>query len=613
MQFLNTSYRTHTCGELKKENIGETVTLCGWVAGWRNLGGVIFIDLRDRWGITQATFNPESCSADAAETARKFRYEFVVKIKGIVQPRPDNARNPKMITGEIEIAASEAEILSRSETPPFLVENEVDASEELRLEYRYIDLRRPILRDKLLLRHKVTMAVREYLDKQGFAEIETPLLIRSTPEGARDYVVPSREHPGSFYALPQSPQLFKQILMISGFDRYFQIARCLRDEDLRADRQPEHSQIDMEMAFVTIDDIFGIVEGMMAHVFSKVLSVELKHPFLRLSYDEAMSRFGSDKPDLRFGMEIADLSDIVEKCGFQVFESTLAAGGYVGGILLKGGATLSRKNLDELGELVKKSGARGLAHAAFIGSEIKSPLSKFISAEKFGEIKARFGAVDGDIILMVADRRLIALKCLGGLRLELGRRFKLIDEGQWRFTWVNQFPLFEYNPELKRFDAMHNIVTSPCESEAHLLDEGFSANMPLADENHPWAKIHANQYDLVCNGVELASGGIRIHRSEMQMKVLQILGMSEQRAENMFGFLLKALRYGAPPHGGIAPGLDRLVTLMTGGDSIRDVIAFPKTTGGRSLMDGSPTPIDDDQLRELGLRLDKKDSQTKAE
>ncbi len=606
MQSLKTTYRTHTCGELKKENIGETVILCGWVAGWRNLGGVIFIDLRDRWGITQATFNPESCPAETVETAKKFRYEFVVRIKGEVKLRPDNARNPRMVTGEIEIAAIEADILSKSETPPFLVEDKVDASEELRLEYRYLDLRRPILKDKILFRHKVTMAVREYLDSLGFVEIETPLLIRSTPEGARDYVVPSREHPGSFYALPQSPQLFKQILMISGFDRYFQIARCLRDEDLRADRQPEHSQIDMEMAFVTIDDIFSVVEGMVKHVFTKVKGVELPIPFPRLSYDEAMSRFGSDKPDMRFGMEICDISEIVKECGFTVFERAVQSGGVVGGIALKGGASLSRKNLDELGELVKKSGAKGLAHVAFTAGEIKSPLSKFIGPEKFGEIKSILGADDGDIILMVADRKTVALKSLGALRLELGKRFKLIDDSQWKFLWVNKFPLFEYNPDIKRYDAMHNIVTSPCSDEEHLLDEGFTTSLPLDSDNHPWAKIHANQYDLVCNGVELASGGIRIHRSEMQMKILQILGMSEQRAENMFGFLLKALRYGAPPHGGIAPGLDRLVTLMTGGDSIRDVIAFPKTTGGRSLMDGSPTPIDDDQLKELGLKLDKK-------
>jgi aspartyl-tRNA synthetase len=606
MQSMKTSYRTHTCGELKLKNIGETVVLCGWVAGWRNLGGVIFIDLRDRWGITQATFNPENCPADAVETARKFRYEFVVRIKGIVRPRPDNARNPRMITGDIEIAALEADILSKSETPPFLVEDNVDASEELRLEYRYLDLRRPVLRDKIIFRHRVTMAVREYLDRLGFVEIETPLLIRSTPEGARDYVVPSREHPGCFYALPQSPQLFKQILMISGFDRYFQIAKCLRDEDLRADRQPEHSQIDMEMAFVTIDDIFGVVEGMIKHVFSEVKGVELQIPFPRLSYDEAMSRFGSDKPDLRFGMEIFDISEKAAGSGFSVFETVVRTGGIVGAIVLKGGASLSRKNLDELGEIVKKTGARGLAHIAFSGGEIKSPLSKHIDGEKLAEIKTKLGAGDGDMVLIVADKKTPALKSLGALRLELARRFKLIDENQWKFLWVNKFPLFEYNPDLKRFDAMHNIVTSPCGDEEHLLDEGFVSDLPLEDENHPWARIHANQYDLVCNGVELASGGIRIHQSEMQMKILRILGMSEQRAENMFGFLLKALRYGAPPHGGIAPGLDRLVTLMTGGESIRDVIAFPKTTGGRSLMDGSPTPIDDDQLRELGLKLDKK-------
>jgi aspartyl-tRNA synthetase len=603
MQSFKTSYRTHNCGELNLNNIDETVALCGWVAGWRNLGGVIFIDLRDRWGITQVTFNPEKCPASAIETARKFRYEYVVRAKGRVQSRPDNAKNPKMTTGEIEIAADEAEIFSRSETPPFLVENEVDASEELRLEYRYLDLRRPILKDKLLLRHKVTLEVRKYLDRQGFVEIETPLLIRSTPEGARDYIVPSREYPGSFYALPQSPQLLKQILMISGFDRYFQIARCLRDEDLRADRQPEHSQIDMEMSFVSIDDIFGVVEEMMRHVFAEVLGVGLENNFLRLTYDEAMSRFGSDKPDMRFGMEIVDISDIAGSCGFQVFESTIASGGYVGGICIKNGAGLSRKNLDELAEMVKKTGGRGLVHIAYIGDEIKSPLSKFISIDKSGEIKNKLNAGNSDLVLLVADRRLVALKCLGALRLELARRLKLIEDKQWRFLWIYKFPLFEYNPEYKRFDSMHNIVSSPCDDESHLLDEGFTTKLPLDDENHPWAKIHANQYDLVCNGIELASGGIRIHASEMQMKILQILGMSPERAEKMFGFLLKALRYGAPPHGGIAPGLDRIVALMTKSESIRDVIAFPKTTGGRSLMDGSPAPIDNTQLRELGLSL----------
>jgi len=602
---LQTGYRTHSCGELNIDDVGKTVTLCGWVAGWRNLGGVIFIDLRDRWGITQATFNPEKCPFDIVEASKKLRYEFVIQIEGAVCKRPDNARNPHMITGEIEITAVKLQILNKSETPPFLVEDEVDASEELRLEYRYLDLRRPILKNKILLRHKAVLEIRKYLNDVGFVEIETPLLIRSTPEGARDYVVPSRERKGSFYALPQSPQLLKQILMISGFDRYFQIARCLRDEDLRADRQPEHTQIDMEMTFVTMDDVFKVTEGMMAHLFKSVLGVELQTPFLRLTFDEVMTQYGTDKPDLRFDMKITELSSETAKCGFGVFEKTVAEGGYVGGLVYKGGAGMSRKNLDNLQEVVKNSGGKGLAYIMFKPEGPKSPILKFLDDESLNQIKTKMGADEGDLILLAADRKMTALNCLGALRLEIGRKYNLIDESQWKFLWVYRFPLFEYNDEIKRFDAMHNIVTSPVTEDIDKLDEGFNSDLPLNDENHPWANIYANQYDLVCNGSELASGGIRMHNSDIQQKVLEILGLSRERAEKMFGFLLKALRYGAPPHGGIAPGLDRIIALMTNSPSIRDVIAFPKTTGGRSLMDGSPTPIEPEQLDELGLRLKK--------
>ena len=606
MSEYKTSYRTHTCGELNINAVDSKVALCGWVSGWRNLGGVIFIDLRDRWGITQITFNPQLCPAELMDKAKKLRYEFVIRAGGVVQPRPDAAKNPRMITGEIEISATGLEILSQSETPPFLVEDEVDAAEELRLEYRYLDLRRSVLRDKILLRHRAAQEIRRYLSDAGFAEIETPLLIRSTPEGARDYVVPSRISKGSFYALPQSPQLFKQILMISGFDRYFQLARCLRDEDLRADRQPEHTQIDMEMSFASLDDVFGVVEGMMAHVFEKILDVKLKIPFPRYTYNEVMAKYGIDKPDMRFGMEIIDLTDQVKGCGFSVFENAADSGGVVGALVFKGGADLSRKNLDELQEIIKSSGGKGLAHIAVKSDGPKSPIIKFLKEGFLDKFIAKAEAQTGDLILIVADRKGIALPCLGALRLAIGKKHDLIDTGLWKFLWVYKFPLFEYNPELKRFDAMHNIVTSPCEEDMPKLDEGFNSDLPLSDEKHPWANIYANQYDLVCNGSELASGGIRIHRSDLQQKVLKILGMDAERAERMFGFLLKALRYGAPPHAGIAPGLDRIITLMTGSQSIRDVIAFPKTTGARSLMDGSPTPIEPEQLDELGLALKSK-------
>ncbi|MEE9441655.1 MAG: aspartate--tRNA ligase [candidate division Zixibacteria bacterium] len=595
--------RTATCGELTQLHIGNKVILNGWVQEYRNLGGLLFIDLRDRYGITQVVFHPEHVSKDIMQKAASCRHEFVIAVKGVVNARPKGTVNPKMKTGEIEVECDEIEILSESETPPFEIADETNAREELRLEYRYLDLRRNPLQEKMRIRHEATMAVREYLSGQGFYEIETPLMMRSTPEGARDFVVPSRVQPGKFYALPQSPQLLKQILMISGYDKYFQLARCLRDEDLRADRQPEHTQIDMEMSFVTEDDVFANAEGMFTHLWKKVLNIDIKTPFPRYTYDEVMNRWGIDKPDLRFGMELFDLGDIVADCGFNVFTSTLKAGGRVKGITYNGGGSLSRKQVGELEKLAKEFGAGGLAYFLRAEGGDKSPIMKFVGEETAGRIFQKARAESGDAVFIIADRPIKTESILGQLRLHLGKQGNLIDKSRWEFLWVTKFPLFEYNEEENRFDAMHNIVSSPCEEDMDLIEQGFATDLSPSDINHPWRKVRAEQYDLVLNGSEIASGGIRIHRSELQKKILNILGMSDKRAERMFGFLLKALKYGAPPHGGLAPGLDRIVALMTGSDSIRDVIAFPKTTNASSLMDGAPDFIDEEQLRELGLKI----------
>jgi aspartyl-tRNA synthetase len=605
-----TSYRTHNCGELNDTFIGKQVVLCGWVNGHRDLGGLLFIDIRDRWGITQAVFDPQSLPADIMDVARSLGYEFSIRVEGVVRSRPDGSHNKQNPTGMIEVLASSVRILNASKTPPFMVENDTNASEELRLKYRYLDLRRSALKDKLILRHKASLAIREYLNGRGFLEIETPLLIRSTPEGARDFIVPSREHKGKFYALPQSPQLFKQILMVSGFDRYFQLARCLRDEDLRADRQPEHTQIDMEMSYVNTDDVFEVVEGMMSYLFKEVLGVTLDIPFKRYSYQEVMDKYGSDKPDLRFGMEIIELSDIFANTGFKVFSETLGRGGVVRGINLKGGGSLSRKQIDNLTELVKHSGAKGLAYIGLTVEGIKSSVAKNLSEDEVQRSLEKAGIETGDMLFIVADQWKVVCDSLGSLRKNLGKPLIENQPQKWAFLWVCQFPLFEYNKDIKRFDAMHNIVTSPIPEDIHLLDEGFQSSMALNDPKHPWGNIRANQYDLVLNGMEIASGGIRIHNRAMQEKVLSVLGIDSERADKMFGFLLKALEYGAPPHGGIAPGLDRIVALMTGSDSIRDVIAFPKTTAAQSLMDSSPSEVDAAQLAELGIsirELDKKE------
>jgi aspartyl-tRNA synthetase len=562
---------------LRKTDAEKKVVLNGWVHRWRDHGGLLFIDLRDRYGLTQVVFKPDLLDQKTMNEATHLRAEYVINVEGEVNERP--------------------------ETPPFEIEEETNANEELRLKYRYLDLRRSPLQKRIKIRHKATKAVRDYLDSQGFYEIETPLLIRSTPEGARDFVVPSRVNPGKFYALPQSPQLLKQILMISGFDKYFQIARCLRDEDLRADRQPEHTQIDMEMSFVTEDDVFAVIEGMMAYVFKKVLDVKVKTPFPRLKFEEAIKRFGTDKPDTRFEMEIRELTESVSESEFKVFSETVKNQGVVCGINFKGGAKLSRKEIDLLEQSVKKSGAKGLIFLARLSEGFKSPITKYVKPQELSSIAQKLSLEEGDTAFIIADQPQVVLESLGKLRQEIGRKYNLIDKARWDFLWIYEFPLFEYNQEEKRFDAMHNIVTMPYEADIEKLDAGFGSDLPLGHEDHPWRNIRAHQYDLVLNGVEIASGGIRNHKRELQQKILNVLGIDDQRAKKMFGFLLRALEYGAPPHGGIAPGLDRIVALMTGSDSIREVIAFPKTTAAQSLMDEAPSEVDEDQLRDLGIKI----------
>lgn len=597
--------RTHTCGELSVANIGQPVRLNGWVNGYRNLGGVLFVDLRDRYGLTQIVIDPEGIDKEMLAEAERVRHEFVVAAIGTVAPRPEGTVNKKLATGEIEVRVEQFYILSESKTPPFEIVDETTAKELLRLEYRYLDLRRAPLQEKMRMRHEITLAVRNYLSEQGFYEIETPLLIRSTPEGARDYVVPSRVSKGRFYALPQSPQLLKQILMISGFDKYFQVARCLRDEDLRSDRQPEHTQIDVEMSYVTPDDVFTVMEGLTQDLFGKILGVSVSTPFERFTFEEVMNRWGTDKPDRRFGMELVDLTDEARDCGFKVFADNVKSGGVVKGIVLKGGGNYSRRQIDELTELTKSLGGGGLAYILRAEGGDKSPILKFIGETTKDRLCQKAGAEVGDALFIISDRKLKAEGILGQLRLHLGRSQDLIDTGKWSFLWVTDFPLFDYDTENDSFMAMHNIVSNPHEDDLALIEEGFKSSVARSDAAHPWRRARAMQYDLVINGWEIASGGQRINRRELQRKVLNILGIDNERAERMFGFLLRALEYGAPPHAGIAAGLDRLVSLMTGTDTIRDVIAFPKTTNAVSLMDGSPSEIDPEQLAELGLSLKK--------
>jgi aspartyl-tRNA synthetase len=600
--------RTHTCGNLNKSDNGKSVCLNGWVNSYRNLGGLLFIDLRDRYGITQIVIDPENIDSEMAKEASRSRSEFVISAKGEVALRPEGMINKKMETGEIEVKVNQFYILAESETPPFEIEDECNAKDLLRLEYRYLDLRRNPLQKNIKLRHDVALTVRNFLDSQDFYEIETPLLIRSTPEGARDYIVPSRVQPGKFYALPQSPQLLKQILMVSGFDKYFQIARCLRDEDLRSDRQPEHTQIDLEMSFATPDDVFAVIENMISDLFEKVMNVKVEHPFPRFTFDEVIFRWGIDKPDLRFGMELIDLTNEVADCEFKLFADNVKNGGVVKGILLEGGSNYSRKQIDELTDKAKEFGAGGLAYILRTETEDKSPILKFIGDSVKEKLLEKANVNKGDALFIISDKKLKAEHILGQLRIHLGNKHNLIDKDKWSMLWVTQFPLFDYNEEYNRFEAMHNIVSHPLEKDVGLIEEGFGTDLNGTDLNHPWRKAKANQYDLVINGWEIASGGQRINRPELQKKILNILGIDDDRAERMFGFLLKSFKYGAPPHAGIAAGLDRLVALMAGENSIREVIAFPKTANAVSLMDGAPSEIDENQLDELSLTISKKDN-----
>ena len=582
--------RTHRCGELKKAHVGQTVVLDGWVHRRRDHGNVIFIDLRDRFGIAQIVFNQE-LSAVAHKRAHELRSEFVVSVTGKEMLRPEGSANPDLSTGEIEVMAQAVEILNDAETPPFVIEDEADVTEALRLKYRYLDLRRPKMQRLLRLRHDVTQQVRTFLNGQGFLEIETPMLTKSTPEGARDYLVPSRVNPGSFYALPQSPQLFKQILMVSGADRYYQIARCFRDEDLRFDRQPEFTQIDMELSFIDREQVLSLSEKMISHLFRETGGIELPTPFPRLTYQEAVGLYGSDKPDLRFDMPLYELTAFAAQSEFKVFRETVARGGIVKALVVKEGAALTRSRIDALGETAKSFGAKGLAWVKIVADgQLDSIIAKFLAAAKLRAAVPE--ATSGDLLLFVADQQKVVHDVLGRLRLLLGEELSLIDHKLWRPLWVIDFPLLEYDEQTRRYATLHHPFTAPFDEDLPLLDSD-----PL--------RIRAKAYDLVLNGNELGGGSIRIHRREVQTKVFDLLGIGKEEASAKFGFLLEALEYGAPPHGGIAFGLDRLVMLLGGAESIRDVIAFPKTQKAQCPMTEAPSPVDPEQLKDLHIKLDK--------
>lgn len=581
--------RTHRCGELTAEHVGQEVCMMGWVQRRRDHGGLIFIDLRDREGIVQLALDPDRDLA-SLQKAEQVRNEFVLAAKGKVSPRPEGTVNSKMKTGEVEIEISELKILNRSETPPFMIDEFTEVAENIRLKYRYLDLRRPALQNNLFMRHLVAKTVRNYLDGQGFIEIETPVLTKSTPEGARDYLVPSRVNTGSFYALPQSPQLFKQLLMVSGFDRYFQIVKCFRDEDLRADRQPEFTQIDCELSYVSREDVMNVMEGMIATIFKEAIGADVALPINRLTYAEALDRFGVDNPDLRFAMELETITDLVAGSGFKVFADVAANGGLVKALNAKGCSTFSRKELDDLTDFVKIYGAKGLAWVKVNEDGWQSPIAKFFTEDELAALNSRLGAEVGDLLLFMADKPSVANEALGRLRGHLGQKLGFADKENYKFVWITDFPLFEYDEEAKRHVAVHHPFTSPLEEDIPLLD------------NEP-GKVRAQAYDLVLNGSEVGGGSIRIHDPAVQSRMFELLGIGEDEQREKFGFLLDALSFGAPPHGGIAFGLDRLMMILTGADSIRDVIAFPKTQKATCLLSEAPNGVDEKQLRELGIRL----------
>ena len=582
--------RTHRCAELGTANIGENVTVMGWVQKQRNKGGIIFVDLRDRSGILQIIFEEADCGSEYFAKAMKLRSEFVIAVEGRVEAR-SGAVNENLATGAIEVRAKSLRILSESETPPFPIEENSKTREEVRLKYRFLDLRRPDLQRNLMVRSRVATLTRAFLAEEGFLEIETPTLIKSTPEGARDYLVPSRVHPGSFYALPQSPQLFKQLLMCSGYDRYFQLARCYRDEDLRADRQPEFTQIDMELSFVDVDDVLDVNERLLKKLFKEICNYDLQLPIQRMTWKEAMERFGSDKPDLRFGMELHNVSDVVKDTEFAVFKNALAAGGSVRGINAEGQGHMPRKKIDALVEFAKGYGAKGLAYLSVQeDGSYKSSFAKFMTEDQLKALVDAMGGKPGDLLLFAADKNKVVFDVLGALRLEIARQLDLLKKDDFKFLWVTEFPLLEYSEEEGRFVAMHHPFTMPMEEDLDLIDTDPGA-------------VRAKAYDIVLNGTEMGGGSVRIHQADIQEKMFEVLGFSKERAQEQFGFLLEAFKYGVPPHAGLAYGMDRMVMLMVGADSIRDVIAFPKVKDASCLMTEAPAPVDGKQLEELGIGI----------